>query len=79
MYYVSELGFEKEGKEFVGWKLYRELDGKWYARNEEGKGTWAALEDGKLPEGYKYYICKDGRKLTKAATSGIIHAYAQWK
>ena len=79
MYYVSELGFEKDDQEFDGWKLYREVDDKWYVRNADGKGTWVSLENGKLPDGYKYYICKDGRKLTKAATSGIVHAYAQWK
>ena len=79
LYYVSDLGIEKDGKEFAGWVLYREIDDKWYVKNEDGKGSWIELEDGELPKGYSYYICSDGAKLTKAATSGIVHAYAQWK
>lgn len=78
LYSVNALGFAKEGKIFKGWKLYREIDGKWWMKEENGKRTWGLLEDGKLKEGYDYSLLKDEQKISKAATSGIVHAYAQW-
>ena len=76
---VSELGFKKEGKDFAGWKAYREIDNRWYAKNADGKGKCVKLKDGELPEGFTWAFFKDGRKLSKAATSGIVHVYAQWE
>lgn len=76
---VSELGFEKEGKEFAGWKAYREIDNKWYAKNADGKARWVRLQNGELPDGFTWILFKDCKKLSKAATSGIVHVYAQWE
>ena len=75
---IADLGFGQEGKEFAGWKAYREIDNKWYAV-KNGKERWVKLTGGELPEGYKFVLLKDGRNLSKAATSGAVHLYGQWK
>lgn len=75
---LEELGVDVSGKTFTGWKLYREIDGKWRVKNSEGKASWGTLTNGMPKEGYTFSLFKDGQELTTAATSGIIHAYAQW-
>ncbi len=75
---LEDLGIEQSGKSFLGWKLYREIDGKWRVKNSEGKASWGTLSNGAPKEGYTFSLFKDGQALTTAATSGIVHAYAQW-
>ena len=77
---VSELGYKKSGYVFAGWKVYREVDDKWYARTSSGTGEWVSLDaDGKLPEGYTYWINGDGVSVARTAPSGNVHFYAQWR
>lgn len=76
---IADLGFRMKQAKFVGWRLYRELDNKWSAKNGKGEVEWVNLKDGKLPEGYTYSLYKDGFPWIKATTSGIVHAYATWE
>ena len=74
---LSQLGIDVGSHEFKGWKLYREIDGLWRVK-ADGKGSWGKVSGGKPAKGYTFSLFKDGQELTTAATSGIIHAYAQW-
>ena len=75
---LEELGIQKENAAFKGWKLYREIDGRWRVKNAEGKGSWGRLSNSEPAEGYKFSLFSDGQTLKTATTSGIVHAYAQW-
>lgn len=77
--FLKTLQFTNEEKTFQGWKMCREIDGKWWMKNKEGKSSWRALKNGKPDAGFRFVLLKDGQNLTKAATSGKVHLYAQWK
>ena len=76
---IAELNFNKEGKEFEGWRAYREVDNKWYLKDGSGKSSWQSLNNGNLPEGYSYSLYKNGTTVAKTAPEGVVHLYAQWK
>ena len=75
----EQLGFEKVGYEFEGWRIYRDMDEKWFLKNEKGSAGWYPLEDGELPSGYSYALRGEDGTLAGAATSGTVRLYAQWK
>ena len=75
---LNELNINDEKNSFKGWRLFRELDGKWYLRDEKGREEWMYLDDDKLPSGYEYVLKKDGFTLSKAATSGVVRLYGTW-
>lgn len=76
---IKELAFSKTGKDFAGWRAYRDVDDKWYVIGVNGKASWVKLTDGKLPSGSRFYTYKDGHSVAKTAHSGTVHFYAQWK
>ena len=76
---VSELGFEKQGKSFAGWSVYREEDDSWYLKDSSGRNAFKKLPDEVLPEGHGYVLYKDGESVKYTAKSGIVHFYAQWR
>lgn len=78
IYTVQELGFSKDGYVFEGWRIYREADNQWYVRDDQGKETWLAVENGALPAGFSYAMRKNGSTLTAPATEGTVRLYAQW-
>ena len=39
---------------------------------------YTKLKNGKPESGYAFSLFEDGQDLVKAATSGVVHAYAQW-
>ena len=76
---VSELGFEREGKVFAGWKAHREMDDTWFLKDGDGKNAFKKLEGGRLPAGHRFVLYKNGEAVKRTATAGIVHFYAQWK
>lgn len=76
----SELtGSGEQATRFMGWKMRRDSDGKWFARNASG-ARFVALNDGKLPDGFSFVLVKDAGKLLKAASAGSgVSLYAQLK
>ena len=76
---VSELGYSVDRMAFTGWKAYREIDNAWYVVDSEGVASWITLENGELPAGSSFYIYGDGCSVSKTATSGNVHFYAQWR
>ncbi|MCD7748231.1 MAG: hypothetical protein LUI61_07880, partial [Firmicutes bacterium] len=76
---IDELGFNRSGYCFTGWKAYRNVDDCWYVTTSSGTSTWMTLEDGVLPDGYSYYLYSSGAKVSQTATGGEVHFYAQWE
>ena len=75
---IESLGLLGDGKTFVGWKLHRVADDKWYAVSN-GKTRYVSLVDGKLPAGYSYRLVRDEGNLLKAAPQGTtLQLFAQW-
>lgn len=76
---INELGFSKENMHFTGWVFFREIDWKWRIKDSEGKSTWKKIDNSKLAKGIEYLLYPEDYQISKAATSGIVHAYAQWE
>ena len=71
----SELGYIKKGKEFKGWTVWRESDGKWMTVNDAGDIVWSNT----VAAGYKLYLYKDGASMAKTVVAGnAIHMCGQW-
>ena len=75
---ISELGYSKDGYKFVGWKVYRESDGKWYMSDKSGKCSFEELKNGKPPVGYKYELCKDGTGAGTHLVKSNVLPYGKW-
>lgn len=78
----EELGFSKKGYEFAGWKVRRDIDGKWavYANDDESRTTrWVARVDGDLPEGYSYKYYRNKVSVSNSAKTGYVDFYAHWE
>ena len=78
----EECGFSKKGYEFAGWKVRRDLDGKWavYADDDENRTTlWVAKVDGELPEGYSYKYYRNKVSVSNSAKTGYVDLYAHWE
>ena len=74
---IQELGYSTANRSFMGWRIYRETDGKWLIK--EGNNVyWAALVNGQLPSGCEFQTNGNGTVLKTPATSGKVHLYAQW-
>ena len=72
----EELGFSVNGKEFEGWKVYRESDQCWRVQNSSGVASWSKS----VPSGGKYVLYTDGNNSAKTAPAGDkVHFYGQWK
>ena len=72
---AQELGFSKEGKTFLGWRVVRESDGKTYVMNSSGKSYFAAT----VPKNGSLSLYAEGVEVAKTAPAGtIVHFYAQW-
>ena len=76
---TSELGFKKSGKTFSGWKAYREMDDSWLLQDKNGKTKWLKLVKNALPDGYSFYIYRNGQRVRHLAKSGDVHFYGTWK
>ncbi len=76
---VRELGFEKKGYTFAGWRVYREDGDEWRVRNPQGELEWITLTDGTLPTGYSYEIYPDGQTVAKTSPYANAHFYAVWE
>ena len=73
---TSELGFAQSGKRFVGWKVYRDYDNKWYVKDKAGNSYWATS----VPSGGGYSLYVDGESVGKTTVAGTtVHFYAQWE
>ena len=76
---IKELGFSKDGKKFLGWKVYRESDDTWLLQTiNDKKQKWMKIIDGNLPEGYEFKLHGDGSPSVKATKKGSIKLYAIW-
>ena len=75
---IEELGFSKDGYGFLGWRINRETDDKWFLRDSNKKSGWYSLVNGKLPEGYTFDLRGDGGVLIKPATEGTVRLFAYW-
>ena len=75
---IQQLSFSESGRVFAGWKMYREEDNKWYVKDSTGKNMWLELSNNTLPDGYSYVLYGNGTIVSKSATSGVVHFYAQW-
>lgn len=76
---IESLGMSEAGKTFVGWRLHRVVDDKWYAISDR-KARYVSLIDGDLPAGYSYRLVRDGGGLSKAAPQGTtLRLIAQWR
>ena len=76
---LDKLGFSKPGYKFVGWKSYRESDGKWFVKNSDGKKEYMKLNNGQLPSGYSFVIYKNGATTKAISKTGNVHFYGVWK
>ena len=78
----EECGFSKKGYEFAGWKVRRDLDGKWavYANEDETRTTrWVTKVDGELPEGFSYKYYRNKVSVSNSAKTGYVDFYAHWE
>ena len=76
---IESLGMSEAGKTFVGWRLHRVVDDKWYAISDK-KARYVSFVDGDLPAGYSYRLIRDGGGLVKAAPQGTtLQLIAQWR
>lgn len=75
---AAALGYSKTGYTFAGWKVYREIDDKWYVVNKSGTAAWKKLTNGTLPSGYSFYLYSNGAAVSKNALNGKVHFYATW-
>ena len=71
---ISNLNFSTTGRSFKGWKIYREYDGKWWAKDASGKSNWMK----EVPSDGEYILWPEGAEATTTAPSGVVHFYAQW-
>ena len=72
---VEELGFVQPGKRFLGWRVHREYDNKWYVKDANGSKYWSAS----VPSGGSYALYTDGEWVARTGTAGtVVHFYAQW-
>ena len=76
---LDKLGFSKPGYRFVGWKSFRESDGKWFVKNSDGKKEYMKLNNGQLPSGYSFVIYKNGATTKAISKTGNVHFYGVWK
>ena len=77
---IQELGYSTDTRAFKGWRIYREIDGKWLVKDKSSGGVlWQALENGQLDSNYEYNLNGNGTVLKTPATSGKVHLYAQWE
>ncbi|MBO4767707.1 MAG: InlB B-repeat-containing protein, partial [Lachnospiraceae bacterium] len=73
---AQELGFSRDGKQFVGWKVYRDYDKKWYVKDANGNKYWATS----VPAGGDYALYVDGENIAKTTVNGTTaYFYAQWR
>ncbi|MBQ7145883.1 MAG: right-handed parallel beta-helix repeat-containing protein [Lachnospiraceae bacterium] len=79
IYSLDQLGYSQIGRIFLGWKLYREVDGKWRVKDGEGKAHWITIGEEGLPENYTYYLYGNAWGVKNLATSGNVRFYGQWK
>ncbi|MBO7514273.1 MAG: hypothetical protein J6T47_01410, partial [Lachnospiraceae bacterium] len=76
---IQELGYSTEGRSFLGWRLKRDMDGKWLIRPVgDTNAVWTTLENGQLPSGYEYVTYGNAPVFKTPATEGNVHMYAQW-
>lgn len=73
----QDLDFNKPGKRFVGWRVYRTDTKCWLTRNKgNGKSSWTA----KPSKAENYQLWENGHRLSQAVPAGAeIHLYAQWE
>lgn len=76
---VSDLGFEMNGNDFAGWRCFRDIDQKWWATLPNGNADWVALENGRLPEGYRFRLLPNRWQTGWSAGSGAVELVATWK
>lgn len=76
---INELGFTMAGKDFLGWKMYRNDTKQWrYTVTEDGteKQKWLSFK----PDGATYYLFGNGWNVVTTVPAGVeLHLYAQWE
>ena len=77
IYTGDALGMNRDLR-FNGWRIQRSMDGKWLVRNAAGDISWAALENGALPEGLTWATADGDYAVSFFASEGEISLYAQW-
>ena len=69
------LGYDLQGRRFMGWKVYRADKKQWWISNAAGEDEWANA----LPVGSGYRLQPSGFLLQDIAKAGAeVHLYAQW-
>ena len=77
---LSANSFTKSGYHFAGWTVSRASDGKWYAKDENGKKGWyteAQIEAYEISK----VVYKDKTKVSKTTTvnGDTVTMHAVWK
>ena len=72
---TEELGFDQDGREFLGWKAYRPDRRLWRIQNTDGEKKWRRwFGPDETPSLYK-----NGCKVKSTVKAGYsVHFYAQW-
>ena len=72
---IDELGFNREGQKFTGWKVCCSDTRKWRIQTANGEKAWAKW----LKPGDSFVLYEDGCSVKKAVKAGYtIHFYAEW-
>ncbi len=72
----EQLRYWINGKEFLGWKVYRADTQCWYVKDANGKTSWAKS----VPSGGSYELYANEGTVSNTANAGAeVHFYAQWK
>ena len=69
------LGYDLQGRRFMGWKVYRADKKQWWISNAAGEDEWVTA----LPIASGYRLQPSGFMLEDIAKAGAeVHLYAQW-
>ena len=73
---IADLGYSTNGREFLGWRVYREKDQTWYVMDIYGKKYWSKT----VPANGSYCLYPDGVSVAKTTSNGYtVHFYGQWQ
>lgn len=54
LYKISELGYDRDGYIFKGWRICRTSDHKWLPEDQNGVESWEEITEGIIPIGKSY-------------------------
>ena len=71
---IDRCAYTMAGHRFLGWRAYRDSDGKWRGSNSAGIDGWYPQN-----EIATYYLYGDGSTMRTTAPHGTVYLYAQWQ